>query len=208
MEDNGINVYGKPDRSMIDYQIPLEGLPVLYKDCGVIVLPEGYLKANKDKSNDFRQKYFNNSKVKAGVVWRTSLDNDKRNIPLDLLCKLFETEGVQFYSLQKNMNLREELTTSRYGVLNMGIKTEDFSDTAAIIDNLDVVIGCDTSVTNLSGAMGKKTLIMLPYHADWRWGLFEQQSKWYNSAELFRQKENQDYSEVVSRIKERLYLLQ
>lgn len=203
-EENNIRTYGKPEKSMIDYQMSFEGLPYLYKDSGSKILSEGYLKANKTKSEQYKKQYFTTSKLKVGIVWRTSVPDSERNIPIELFEELFKLDGIQFYSLERGINLNEEVFMATNLIPNFGIKLNDFSDTAAIIDNLDVVIGCDTSVTNLAGAMGKKTLILLPYHADWRWGLFEQKSEWYKSAELFRRKQNNNYGEVIQRVKKYL----
>ena len=203
-EENGIRTYDKPDKSIIDYQVSFEGLPYLYKDKGSKVLSKGYLNANKKKSEQYKEQYFDNSKLKVGIVWRTSVPDDKRNVPIELFKDLFKIDGIQFYSLERDITLQEEMLLATNLIPNFGIKLNDFSDTAAIIDNLDIVIGCDTSVTNLAGAMGKKTLILLPYHADWRWGLFEQKSEWYESAELFRQKTNNDYKEVLDRVEKYL----
>ncbi|MGN0018388.1 MAG: hypothetical protein ACI37S_05030 [Candidatus Gastranaerophilaceae bacterium] len=203
-EQNGITTYNKVDKSMIDYQISFEGLPFLYQNKGSKLLSEGYLKANNQQSNDFKNKYFSNNKLKIGIVWNSSKSNDSRNIKLQDFETLFNIENTQFYSLQKEVTLQEELYFSKFNIVNMGIKINDFSDTAAIIDNLDIVIGCDTSVTNLSGAMGKETLLLLPNHSDWRWELFEQNSNWYKSIKLYRQKNNQSYNEVFDRIKEYL----
>ena len=203
-EENGIRTYGKPDKSMIDYQISFEGLPYLYKDNTSRILSEGYLKANQKKSEQYKEMYFSNPKLKVGIVWRTSVPGDKRNIPIELFKELFKIDGIQFYSLERDITMQEEMVIMANFIPNLGIKLNDFSDTAAIIENLDIVIGCDTSVTNLAGAMGKKTLILLPHDADWRWGLFEQKSEWYESAELFRRKRNDDYKEVLDRVKKYL----
>jgi len=200
-EENGIRTYEKPDKSMIDYQISFEGLPYLYKDNGSKILSDGYLKANEKKSAQYKEQYFKNSKLKVGVVWRTSNSGDKRNIPIEIFKEIFKIKDIQFYSLERDINLQEEIVITPNLIPNLGVKLKDFSDTAAMLDNLDIVVGCDTSVTNLAGAMGKKTLIILPYNADWRWGLFEQKCEWYKSVELFRQKRNNDYNEVINRVK-------
>lgn len=159
------------------------------------------MNANKSKAQILKDKYFNTSKLKIGIVWNSSRSDDNRNIKLEDFESLFSIPDIQFYSLQKEVQLYDELYLSKFMIINMGNKIADFSDTAAIIDNLDIVIGCDTSVTNLSGAMGKETIILIPNHADWRWGLFEQDSKWYNSVKLYRQKQNQGYEEAFERIK-------
>ena len=199
--ENGINTYNKVDKTMVDYQLSFEGLPYLYRENDTQILSKGYLKANKKKSELLKNKYFNTKKLKIGVVWNSSKSQDERNVQLKDFEELFSIQNIQFYSLQKEVSLYDKLFLSKFMIVNMSDKIIDFSDTAAIIDNLDMVIGCDTSVTNLSGAMGKETLLLLPNHADWRWGLFEQNSKWYNSVKLYRQKENQGYKEVVGRVK-------
>ena len=200
-EENGIRTYDKPERNLVDYQISVEGLAYLYKDKGTKILTEEYLKANKEKAETYCEKYFKNNKLNIGIVWNTSKQNDERNIPLHMFEELFGLNNTQFYALQKDISVTEELNLSRYCVPSIGRYMSDFSDTAAFIENLDIVIGCDTSVTNLSGAMGKSTIIILPNHADWRWGLYEQSSDWYKSVQLFRQKHNRGYEEVFKRIK-------
>jgi hypothetical protein len=203
-EDNGIKTCEKPDEHIIDYQISIEGLPYLFKNTSTQILTNGYLKANKEKASLFKQQFFSNNKIKAGIVWNSSKPDSERNLPIKLFEDLFKIQNIQFYSLQKEISLPDELFLSSYCIPNLGRKLNNFSDTAAIIDNLDIIIGCDTSVTNLSGAMGKNTIIILPFHSDWRWGLFEQNSKWYDSVKLYRKKQNQDYEEVFARVKKYL----
>ena len=113
---------------------------------------------------------------------------------------MFKNNNIQFYSLQKDITLNEELYLAKHNVINTGIKIKDFSDTASFIENLDLIIGCDTSVTNLSGAMGKETILIVPNHGDWRWGLYEEKSEWYNSIKIYRKNKDNDINEVFSRI--------
>jgi ADP-heptose:LPS heptosyltransferase len=80
---------------------------------------------------------------------------------------------------------------------NFGQEFEDFSDTAAVIENLDLVISIDTSVAHLAGAMGKPVWALLPYACDWRWLLNREDSPWYPSMRLFRQTKNGDWNSVL-----------
>jgi ADP-heptose:LPS heptosyltransferase len=80
----------------------------------------------------------------------------------------------------------------------------DFSDTAALIANLDLVISVDTAVAHLAGAMGKPTWVMLPFAPDWRWMLGREDSPWYPTMKLFRQKSRGDWIEVIARVTEAL----
>ena len=78
----------------------------------------------------------------------------------------------------------------------------DFSDTAALISQLDLVISVDTSVAHLAGALGKPVWILLTHAPDWRWLLDRDDSPWYPSARLFRQRETREWSSVTTRLRE------
>ena len=84
----------------------------------------------------------------------------------------------------------------------MAGKLENFSDTAAIIEKLDLVITIDSSVAHLAAALGKKTFMLLPYSADWRWFEDVDTTVWYNCMKIFRQKEEGEWQEPVERLKE------
>ena len=80
----------------------------------------------------------------------------------------------------------------------------DFAETAALISNLDLVIGADTAVAHLAAAMGKQVWLLLPAIPDWRWLMNREDSPWYPTMRLFRQKSPGDWAEVISRVKESL----
>jgi hypothetical protein len=80
----------------------------------------------------------------------------------------------------------------------------DFSDTAAFIQNLDLVISVDTSVAHLAGALGKPVWTLLPFVPDWRWMLNREDSPWYPTMRLFRQPAPGDWGSVIERLKDAL----
>ena len=82
---------------------------------------------------------------------------------------------------------------------NIDLKNK-FVDTAAIIENLDLVICIDSVVAHLSAAMGKKTWVILSYYHDWRWSLKTDKSYWYNSVKLFRNKKRMDWQVVMQNV--------
>lgn len=139
-----------------------------------------------------------------GVVWRGSpnnpIDND-RSCPLSALVPLARIPGIRLFSLQVGAGTDEisaqsdaiELIdhTSRFG---------DLSDTAAFMANLDLVIGVDTAVTHLAGAMGKQVWVMLPHVYDWRWIIGRNDSPWYPTARVFWQERQGDWQAVVARV--------
>ena len=80
----------------------------------------------------------------------------------------------------------------------------DFSDTAALISNLDLVISVDTSIAHLAGALGRPVWVLLPYLPDWRWLLDRDTSPWYPTARLFRQDDTRQWGGVLARVRDSL----
>jgi hypothetical protein len=109
-----------------------------------------------------------------------------------------------FVSLQKEVRAGDAQTLKSCNVLQFGQKLGDFSDTAALISQLDLVISVDTSVAHLAGALGKPVWILLTHAPDWRWLLDRDDSPWYPSARLFRQGEARDWSSVTMHVRDAL----
>jgi hypothetical protein len=76
----------------------------------------------------------------------------------------------------------------------------DFSDTAALIENLDIIIAVDTSIAHLAGALGKPIWLINRYNTCWRWMLDREDSPWYRTARLFRQDERRDWAHVIEHV--------
>ena len=111
---------------------------------------------------------------------------------------------ARFVSLQKEIRAGDAEILKRCNVLQFGQQLGDFSDTAALISQLDLVITVDTSVAHLAGALGKPVWILLTHAPDWRWLLDRNDSPWYPSARLFRQDETRDWSRVTMRVRDAL----
>lgn len=199
--------YSVPDNEIsYDARICSLCLPCYFEsDWETIPFQKGYLKADKQLVKDYEKKYFNNSLFKIGIVWNTGSKSDKdyedRTLKLEYFYKLAEIKNIKLYSLQKGKGV-EDLNNlpENLEIIDIGNSFKDFSDTAAAVENLDLVIGVDTSVTNLSGALGVKTWILLPYVADWKWFLNVKNTPWYESIRLFRQKEPANWHEVMESI--------
>ena len=106
-------------------------------------------------------------------------------------------------SLQKDVSEADRKTlASRSEILHFGEQLNDFTDTAALCELMDVVVSVDTSVAHLAGAMGRPVWILLPFAPDWRWLLGRDDSPWYPSARLFRQSKVDDWDGVIARVVE------
>ncbi len=167
-------------------------------------LGEAYIKANIKKKKYWSSK-IDNKKFNIGIAWSTTKElNYSRNIPLDLIKKINQNKSTQLISLHTEKHLKE--TNENIDVLkeitcfkNIDLKKK-FVDTAAIIDNLDLVISIDNAVAHLSAAMGKKTWILLSHYHDWRWSLKTEKSYWYNSVKLFRNKQITNWQDVIQKV--------
>lgn len=109
-----------------------------------------------------------------------------------------------FVSLQKEIRAGDEETLASCNLLRFGEEFEDYSDTAALISQLDLVISVDTGVAHLAGALGKPVWILLTHAPDWRWLLNRDDSPWYPSARLFRQGQTREWGSVTMRVREAL----
>jgi tetratricopeptide (TPR) repeat protein len=92
----------------------------------------------------------------------------------------------------------------RTDILDFTAELAEFSDTAALVQCLDLVITVDTSVAHLAGSIGRPTWIMLPYKPDYRWQLDRDDSAWYPTARLFREASTGDYAGVIDRVRDAL----
>jgi Flp pilus assembly protein TadD len=149
-------------------------------------------------------------RVRAGIAWAGNPDhvNDRRrSIALAVLAPLFDVPAVAWFSLQKGDAGRELAATpaARHVVPLASDSTLD--DTAALAQQLDVVVSVDTSIAHLAGALARPTWLMLPFAADWRWGIERVDSAWYPTMRLFRQPAIGDWAGVVRDVASALRML-
>ena len=138
---------------------------------------------------------------KIGIAWAGAPhhQNDRRrSMPFEAVLPLFDLPGIDWVSLQKGPRESEIEATARSKSIVRLDASSQLSDTAAIIDALDAVVSVDTSVAHITGALGKPLHLMLPFAADWRWGIEGVSTDWYPSAMLYRQKSIGDWSGVVA----------
>ena len=184
-----------------DFHIPLLSLPYVLKLKGnkIFSYSSGYLKPDMNLVEIFHKKYFDNNKIKVGIKWQgnTYYDYD-RVIPAESFIPLMQVENTQYYSFQTFEG--SEDTKKLKGIIDVGKDLLDFSQTAAAIANLDLVICNDTSLAHLAGAMGIPCWIVLPYEVNWRWHTDLSICDWYDSVKLFRQHKQGNWTGVFEEI--------
>src|ERR1035437_1509889 len=118
---------------------------------------------------------------------------------MPLLSPLAGVSGVTFVSLQMG-STASQIAQAPMRIVDLTVGIQDFADTAALIENLDMVISICTSVAHLAGAMGKRVWTMIPYRADWRWLKDREDTPWYPTMRLFRQPRLGEWKSVVERV--------
>jgi tetratricopeptide (TPR) repeat protein len=169
-----------------------------------------YLSADSIKSRYWKEE-LTGQEFKVGVVWAGNpyhKKDSRRSLEPDCFAVLAGIRGIQLFGLQKGQGaLKSKKVAERMNIRNLGDELYDFSDTAALIDNLDLVVSVDTAVAHLAGAMGKPVWVLLPKVPDWRWMLDRDDSPWYPTMRLFRQSEVGNWSSVLRRVAEELEVL-
>jgi len=103
-------------------------------------------------------------------------------------------------SLQFQPNAGEQATLAQHGVIDPAADMVDFSDTAALCAQLDLVISVDTSVAHLSGALGIPCWILVTHSADWRWLLGRSDCVWYPKTRIYRQLEAGNWDSALQAV--------
>jgi len=197
------------DLSEFDLHTHLFNLPALFQT-EVETIPPAHCFSVPDDLSQAWRKRLTEPGLKVGLVWQGApkhpRDNE-RSLPLSALIPLLKTDGVSFYSLQAGDSveqigaLEEEvsITPLHDDLTRLGDMSDArFTQTAAAIDNLDIVVTIDSVLSHLSGALGKPTWVLLSRVPDWRWMLDRDDSVWYPTARLFRCRERFGWDEPVA----------
>lgn len=187
-----------------DLHCPLMSLP-LALGIGIDEVPlrEGYLRAPDERRLKWRATLGEGSRPRIGLVWsgNPAHSNDhNRSLPLARLLDWLP-RGPEYFSLQRECRAADRAALAMNPQLrHFGEALEDFADTAAVCEEMDLVISVDTSVAHLSAALGCPTWILLPFVPDWRWLLEREDSPWYESVRLFRQPRIDDWDGALQQL--------
>ena len=192
-----------------DFCVPMMSLPHrLHTTLATIPAPIPYVFADPRLVEKWKSTLAQSEGFKVGIIWqgnRQMLWDRHRSIPLSHYAPLARVPGVQLVNLQKGAGI-EQLRefAEAWGVIDFSQQIDKsagaFMDTAAIMKNLDLVITSDTAAAHLAGALGARVWLAVHRVPDWRWMLEREDSPWYPTMRIFRQKQLGEWSEVFERI--------
>ena len=209
----------------VDAQLPMGDLMHLYRKKldDFTAHRQPYFKADPERTSYYaeriqrlgREAVDGKRRFRVGLMWgsnpaavsaKFSRWTHQRSIPLHALLPLADMlDDVEFISLQNQERGSEAATTPQLDIVDFSLDQADFYDTAALIDNLDLVISVDTSVSHLAGGMGVPTWVPLMKRADWRHGRTREHSIWYDQTRYFRQTQADDWRTVIQSLHDTLH---
>jgi len=200
----GIIVLGdRGDPAPYQCDAPLLSLPRLFRTrLETIPADVPYLRTPTDALRRWKQQLGRMAGVKVGLVWAGNpehINDPRRSIDLDQLTALFDVPGTSFASLQVGSRAADlkKLKCDTQSIEDVSTALTDFVESAASISALDLVITVDTAMAHLAGALGKPVWVLLPWVSDWRWMLNRDDSPWYPTMRLFRQKRRESWDDVI-----------
>ena len=189
-----------------DCHCPVASLPLAFAtELNSIPASVPYLKADPALVQAWAEKLGpRHADLRIGLAWAGNpdfQDDRRRSLTLTQLSPLADAHNVIFYSLQKGHAASQLATPPRGMKINdLGCELTDFADTAAAMSSLDLIVTTDTSVAHLAGALGLPVWVMLQYVPAWRWLIDREDSPWYPTMKLFRQRVFGDWAEVIDRV--------
>jgi tetratricopeptide (TPR) repeat protein len=202
-----------------DLVCPLLSLPLAFRT-EIDQIPGGvpYLKADEAAARAWKKRLSVIPGLKVGLHWQGNAATEKqpwlrgRSFALSEAAGLAHLPEVSLVSLQKGEGSEQRETVpfkSRIAQLTdpRAMGPEEFADTAALVTALDLVITSDTAIAHVAGALGVPVWVILPFESDWRWMSAREDSPWYPTMRLFRQRSAGDWAEVFKRVADELRAL-
>jgi len=204
------------DFDKFDYHMPITSSGYIFNiKRENIPFKDSYLTVDKKESKLFVKNLIkDDTKTKIGIVWKSEInkkmglnalkDKKSKSIPLEIFMEIFKEFDCDLYSLQKGITEKEKKILESNDVIVLESHINDFYDTALIVNELDLIVSIDTAMIHLSGAMGKPSVVILPFYCDWRWGIDEEISSWYNSVSIVRNRKIDDWRDIIKSASEHI----
>lgn len=187
-----------------DYHCPMMSLPLAFNTTlGTVPASRSYLHNDGAKIAQWRQRLGERTRPRVGLVW-----SGNRNNPLDSHRTIRLADWMpqlptrfEFFCLQKDIRPEDRVARDSSSLItSFDDEIPDFTNNAALCECMDIVVSVDTSVAHLSAALGQRTWVLLPAVPDWRWMRDREDTPWYPTMKLYRQKATGDWAEVFARI--------
>lgn len=195
--------YGEMNVKDFDTWVASLSLPYIFSStCENIPGKTGYLSVPPDYStywHDRIEELGNSARPKIGIAWSGQPNHaadKRRSLTTEMLFPLLQSlPHLDFFALQ--LKVPRERPTN---LIDISEELATLADTAAIIDQMDLVITIDTSLVHLAGALGKPTWLLLPHRYEWRWGTDGEKNCWYDSVRVIRQPSPGSWAPLLSRV--------
>ena len=176
---------------------------VLHKTFHNIPSEKRYLVSDKSKREKYKKDYFDNDKIKIGLNWRAKgmglRDAVFRTIDAPYYFRGFiDNPDAAFYSFQ--MGDIFSMLEKHKNITDLADTFKTFSDTAAALDNIDILITVDTALAHLAGALGVKTYLLLCHAPDWRWFDNTEKTEWYPSITIIKKADRRTWDDVAEKL--------
>ena len=203
----GVRVIAEGDPAPdADRHVSLMSLPLAFSTTLDTVPPPLRLDADARRA-DWAERLGAKTRPRIGLAWSGNpahVNDRNRSIGFSTLAPLLG-DAVEWIVLQNDIRPADAEAFAASGRARFfGEALADFADTAALADQLDLIITVDTSLAHLAGGLGKPVWVLLPYSPDWRWLLGRADSPWYPTARLFRQAKAGDWAGVIGEVGEEL----
>ena len=193
-----------------DYYIPTMSIPIAL-DLPVedLSFDSQYLFANSGLTEEFKKRFFNNDKLKIGIAFagnkKVTGNIHLKDIPVSAFLPLDNIEGIELYSLAKDLTEKDFVDFKNNKVNVLADYMHDFTYTASIIDNCDIIISADNVILNLAGAMNKKTYGLFNWYYEYRWyDLTGEDCGWFKSVKPFVNPKMDDWKTSISKVTEEI----
>ncbi|KPF83993.1 hypothetical protein IP70_17550 [alpha proteobacterium AAP38] len=208
--DIAVERLGAPVPETVSCRCPLLGLPLRLGTCNLTDIPAQvpYLSAPSDRHDLWRQRLRDLPGLRVGLVWagdsregdpRAAATDKRRSLSLSQLAILGTLPGITYVSLQKGPKAAEA-AQAPFPLHDWTDELTDFADTAALVSELDLVIGVDTAVIHLSAALARPTWVLSRFDGCWRWLRHRADNPWYPELRLFRQRQWADWRLAIAEL--------
>jgi len=192
-----------------DFACPLMSVPLWAgTTLETIPAPIPYLKSDPAIVDRWQRYFMSDPNLKVGICWagRSTHTNDfHRSTSLSTFFPLATIPHVTFYSFQKGpQSVHPQMLPVNANIIDLSPRLENFDTTAAMVEQLDLVIAVDTVLVHLAGALGKPVWSILPFCPDWRWMRDRADTPWYPTMRLFRLPKRGDWTSAIEQVRTEL----